>query len=80
MDEPDSSLDPRSRKRLVALLRTLKQTLVVASCNMEFVAKLCDRVVLLDSGRIVADGPAKDILSNAELMEQHGLETVKDFA
>jgi len=36
--------------------------------------------VLLDGGRIVADGPAKDILSNAELMEQHGLETVKDFA
>ena len=80
MDEPDSSLDPRSRKRLVELLRTLTQTLVIASCNMEFVAKLCDRVVLLDGGRIVADGPTKDILSNAELMERHGLETAKDFA
>jgi energy-coupling factor transporter ATP-binding protein EcfA2 len=77
MDEPDSSLDPRSRKRLVELLRTLKQTLVIASCNMDFVAKLCDRVVLLDGGKIIADGPAKDILSNAELMELHGLETAE---
>ena len=80
MDEPDSSLDPRSRKRLVELLRTLTQTLVIASCNMEFVAKLCDRVVLLDGGKIIADGSARNILSDAKLMERHGLETAKDFA
>ena len=77
MDEPDSSLDPRSRNRLLELLRTLKQTLVVASCNMEFVAKLCDRVILLDGGKIVADGNAKTILSDAVLMEAHGLEIVR---
>ncbi|MDO8302091.1 MAG: ATP-binding cassette domain-containing protein [Sedimentisphaerales bacterium] len=77
MDEPDSSLDPRSRKRLVELLRTLTQTLVIASCNMEFVAQLCERVILIDGGKIVADGKAKAILSDAALMEEHGLEIVR---
>lgn len=77
MDEPDSSLDPRSRKRLLELLRTLRQTLVIASCNMDFVAQLCDRVILLDGGKIVADGDAKTILSDAALMEKHGLETAQ---
>ena len=73
MDEPDSSLDPRSRKRLVELLKTLKQTLIIASCNMDFVAKLCDRVILLNDGRIIADGDTKTILSDAALMQKHGL-------
>jgi cobalt/nickel transport system ATP-binding protein len=73
MDEPDSSLDPRSRKRLLELLKTLKQTLIIASCNMNFVAKLCDRVILLDNGQIVADGDTKTILSNKDLMSTHGL-------
>jgi cobalt/nickel transport system ATP-binding protein len=75
MDEPDSSLDPRSRKRLLELLRTLSQTLIIASCNMDFVAKLCTRAILLDGGQIIADGDAKKILSDAALMEKHGLET-----
>jgi cobalt/nickel transport system ATP-binding protein len=73
MDEPDSSLDPRSRKRLIELLKSLKQTLVIASCNMDFVAKLCDRVILLDDGRVAADGETKAILSDAALMDKHGL-------
>lgn len=75
MDEPDSSLDPRSRNRLLELLKTLKQTLVIASCNMDFLARLCDRAVLLDGGKIIADGDAKTILADAALMEKHGLET-----
>ena len=74
MDEPDSSLDPRSRKRLLELLRTLSQTLIIASCNMDFVANLCTRAILLDGGQIIADGDAKTILSDAALMEKHGLE------
>jgi cobalt/nickel transport system ATP-binding protein len=79
MDEPDSSLDPRSRKRLLQLLRTLPQTLVIASCNMDFVARLCDRVVLLDGGKVIANETARKILSDAVIMEKHGLETAKDF-
>jgi len=74
LDEPDSSLDPRSRNNLVKLLAGLHQTLIIATCNMNFVASLVDRAVLLDSGRIVADGDAKKIMSDFKLMTEHGLE------
>lgn len=76
MDEPDTSLDPRSRKNLVELLRSLSQTLVVATCNMDFAAAVSDRCVLIDKGKVVADGLSKDILVDEKLMEENGLETV----
>lgn len=74
LDEPNSSLDPRNRNNLIKLLRTLSQTLIIATCNMDFAAELADRAVLLDNGRIVADGDAKEIMWDSELMTQHGLE------
>jgi len=74
MDEPDTSLDPRSRRNLLSLLKSLPQTLLVATCNMDFALALCERAVLIDHGKVVADGPAGDVMSRADLMEAHGLE------
>lgn len=74
LDEPDGSLDPRSRKSLIKLLAELPQTLVIATCNMTFAAAITDRAVLLDKGRIVADDDAKKIMSDSDLMTEHGLE------
>jgi energy-coupling factor transporter ATP-binding protein EcfA2 len=74
LDEPDSSLDPRNRNNLIKLLRDLPQTLIIATCNMNFAAALAERAVLLDEGRIVADGDAKKIMSDSQLMTAHGLE------
>ena len=74
-DEPDTSLDPRTRNSLIELLASLRQTLVIATCNMSFAAGLCQRAVLIDQGRIVAAGAAAEIMSDAELMRRHGLET-----
>jgi cobalt/nickel transport system ATP-binding protein len=74
LDEPDGSLDPRNRNNLIKLLGSLHQTLIIATCNMPFAAALADRAVLIDKGRIIADGDAKKIMSNAELMTEHGLE------
>jgi len=77
LDEPDGSLDPRNRNHLMKLLGSLPQTLIIATCNMNFAAALADRAVLLDKGRIIADGDAKEIMSNSELMTNHGLEVAK---
>jgi cobalt/nickel transport system ATP-binding protein len=74
MDEPDSHLDPRSRGMLVKLLSGLEPTLVIATCNMNFATELCERAVVMDEGRIVADGGAREIMTNSELMRKHGLE------
>jgi cobalt/nickel transport system ATP-binding protein len=74
LDEPDGSLDPRNRNNLMMLLCSLSQTLIIATCNMNFAASIAERVVLLDKGRIIADGEAKEIMSDVELMTEHGLE------
>ncbi len=74
-DEPDTSLDPRTRNSLIELLASLKQTLVIATCNMNFAARLCQRAVLIDQGRIIADGDAAKLMGDSQLMQRHGLET-----
>lgn len=74
MDEPASNLDPRSRRRLIEILSSLSMTLLIASHDLAMVAGLCTRVVLIDNGQVVADGPADAILHDAPLMERHGLE------
>jgi cobalt/nickel transport system ATP-binding protein len=76
LDEPDGSLDPRNRSNLMKLLRSLTQTLIIATCNMNFAASIAERAVLLDNGRIIAYGEAKEIMSDVELMTKHGLEVM----
>lgn len=73
-DEPSSNLDIRSRRRLIDFLQASSQTLMIASHDLEFVLEVSDRVVLLDEGRVVADGRARDVLGDARLMDAHGLE------
>jgi cobalt/nickel transport system ATP-binding protein len=73
-DEPDGSLDPRNRNNLAALLKTLTQTLIIATCSMSFAAEIADRAILMDAGKIVADGETKKIMSDRKLMTEHGLE------
>ncbi len=74
MDEPASNLDPRSRRRLIDILAGLPMTFLIASHDLAMVAGLCPRVVLIDQGGVVADGPADTILHDASLMQRHGLE------
>ena len=73
MDEPSSNLDPRSRGRLIQVLQALESTMLVASHDLALVERVCPRVLVIDEGRIVADGPARDILGDAALMERYGL-------
>ncbi len=73
MDEPGSNLDPRGKWRLIELLRSLPVTRIIATHDLEFVSALCGRVVIMDKGRIVADGPADELLNDRPLLAAHGL-------
>ncbi len=73
-DEPSASLDLRNRRRLIGLLRTAAPTVLVAAHDLELILEVCDRVLLLDRGRLVADGPARAVLGDADLMAAHGQE------
>ncbi|GIW84554.1 MAG: putative ABC transporter ATP-binding protein [Gemmataceae bacterium] len=74
LDEPTAFLDPRGRRELLALLRTLPGAKLIATHDLDFVLELCSRVLLLDGGRLIADGSIEDIFGDAELLERHGLE------
>jgi cobalt/nickel transport system ATP-binding protein len=73
-DEPEGSLDPRHRNNLAKLLKGLKQTLIIATCNIDFAYAVANRAILMDGGKIIADGIAEQILFDESLMIEHGLE------
>jgi energy-coupling factor transporter ATP-binding protein EcfA2 len=74
MDEPTSNLDPRNRRHLIEVISGLKATLIIATHDLELVLDVCSRTVLMDRGKIWADGETKTMLADAQLMELHGLE------
>jgi cobalt/nickel transport system ATP-binding protein len=74
MDEPTTNLDPRARRRLIGLLHGFAHTRMIATHDLELVVELCPRVLVLDAGRIVADGPTLTLLNDEALMLAHGLE------
>jgi cobalt transport protein ATP-binding subunit len=73
-DEPSAGLDPRGRRELIGLLRSLEQTLLVSTHDMRLVAEVFPRTVVVDDGAVVADGPTADIMADSPLLEAHGLE------
>jgi energy-coupling factor transporter ATP-binding protein EcfA2 len=74
LDEPTAGLDPRGRRELTALLASFPATRIVASHDLDMVAALCSRVIVLDRGAVVASGPTVEVLSDESLMLAHGLE------
>jgi cobalt/nickel transport system ATP-binding protein len=74
LDEPSTYLDPRGRREVIRLLGELGGTRIVASHDLEMIVQTCDRTLLLDRGRLIADGTPRTLLADAALMEAHGLE------
>jgi energy-coupling factor transporter ATP-binding protein EcfA2 len=74
LDEPTANMDPRGRRRFIQLIEGLPATKLIATHDLEMVLELCPRSVLLDGGRVVADGPSREILGDPALVEAHGLE------
>ena len=74
LDEPTSDLDPRGRREFKALLRQIPATKLIATHDLEFAVEMCSRAIVLDVGRIVADGPLREVLNDEALMLAHGLE------
>jgi len=74
LDEPSAGLDPRARRTLINLLRELPITMLVSTHDMRLVQELFPRTIVMDEGRVVADGLTMDILEDESLLTAHGLE------
>jgi cobalt/nickel transport system ATP-binding protein len=74
LDEPSMHLDPRGRREFIRLVNGLEVTKVIASHDLELVLQTCRRALILDDGRLVADGPSRTLFADRALMEAHGLE------
>jgi cobalt/nickel transport system ATP-binding protein len=74
MDEPSSNLDPKARRGLIHLLQTFEHTKIIATHDLDMVLDLCQRTLILKEGRVVADGPTRDILTDEETLKSSRLE------
>jgi len=77
LDEPTASLDAQARQDILTILRRLNKegvTLVIASHNMDDVTALARRVIVLENGRIVLEGPTRRIFSNPGHVQSLGLD------
>jgi cobalt/nickel transport system ATP-binding protein len=74
LDEPTANLDPRGRRRFLALIKSLSSTKLIATHDLEMALELCNRTILLDAGQVVANGLTRNVLGDPVLLEAHGLE------
>ena len=74
MDEPASNLDPKSRRQLINLLKSFRHSKIIASHDLDMILDVCERCLIIKDGKVVADGPSEEILSNEKLLEENNLE------
>lgn len=80
LDEPSANLDPRARREFAEVVLGLDATILMATHDLPYALQLCPRAVVLDAGRIVADGPTRTILSDEALLAEHRLELPFGFS
>src|ERR1035438_1970423 len=71
LDEPTAILDPRSQSQLIDLIQQWKgssKTVITATHQLEIVEDIADRVFVLEQGSVAANGLARDILSDSDLL------------
>lgn len=74
LDEPENSLDPANRRRLISILKELPGTKIIASHDLDFIWETTDRVLLLGDKKVAAYDGVKEILKDEYLLNRYSLE------
>ena len=75
-DEPTAFLDPKARRHLISVLSHLPHGKLIATHDLTFAQEVCTRTIVIRKGKIFADGDPREILHDAMLMEEGGLEAI----
>lgn len=77
LDEPTAGLDPKGRDEILYQIKELHEkdrlTVIIVSHSMEDMAKISERLIVMNKGAVVLDGTPKDVFRNIELLEEIGL-------
>ena len=76
LDEPWANLDARGAHAVTQIMRDFGGTRLVTSQDLFRAAQVCERMLILDHGQLVADGPMQQLLQNRDLLVQHGLQPI----
>ena len=79
LDEPTDALDPRNRRHLMDVVRSLPCARLIASHDLDFVYDTCPRTIVLSEGRAVYIGDTRKVLSDRDFLESYGLELPLSF-
>jgi cobalt/nickel transport system ATP-binding protein len=79
LDEPTGNLDPASRRELAEIITGLDMAVLMVTHDLPYALQLCPRSLVLDGGRVVADGRTRDLLADHDLMRAHRLELPYGF-
>ncbi len=74
MDEPAASLDPKSRRQLINLLKEFRHTKIIASHDLDLIMDVCERCLVISDGKVAADGATGELLTNEQLLKENNLE------
>ena len=78
-DEPTSSLDPHNRRIVINAINGIKATKIIASHDLDLIYDTCEKVVLMNHGRIVKIGNRDEILRDRDLLQENVLELPLSF-
>ncbi len=79
LDEPTAFLDPKARRRLIQVMDTLDQTMLVATHDLTFALETCQRSLVLTGGAVFAGGLSRELLFDEALMEAGGVEAIRAY-
>ena len=74
IDEPTGGLDPHARRQLLRLLADFTHTRIFTSHDLDMVLELCPRTIVLARGRVMADGPTREVFTDDALLRECRLE------
>jgi cobalt/nickel transport system ATP-binding protein len=73
LDEPTAAIDPRARGRVIQVLKELERPMILATHDLDMAAAVCSRALVMNVGRVAAQGPLPGLLRDKALLIENGL-------